>query len=130
MLLINDEYYYIDFYELDVKDPYSFYPENQTNLPAYKITDAEVLKELDEAYGEYNSDFVGLLDSDFSDNFAIVLLCITFAVIPLAALIVFLILSIRAKAPSYKKLFRAIWITSAAELVVFAVTVILITMFS
>lgn len=126
LFLINDEYYYIDFYELGVKDPYSFSPENQNNLQAYKITDAEFLAELDKCYSEYNSDFVGLLGTDFTVGIAIVLFSIAFAVLPLAALIVFLILSIRVKAPTYKKLFRTIWITAAAELVVFAVTVVLI----
>lgn len=125
---INDEYYYIDFYELGVKDPYTFKPENQTDLPAYKITDAEVLEELDAANTQYNSDFVGLLGSDFTESIAIVLLVLAFAVLPLAALIVFLILAIRAKTPSYKKLFTAIYITSATELVVFAVTVVIFTL--
>ncbi len=130
LFLINDEYYYIDFYELGITDPDTFNPEIQIGLPAYKITDAEILEKLDTAYSEYNDDFVGLLGSDFTENIAIVLLCLAFAVIPLAVLITFLILSLRAKAPVYKKMFRAIWIISAAELVVFAVTVILIAMFS
>lgn len=129
LLLINDEYYYIDYYELGVKDPYAFYPENQSSLSAYKITDAEIVAELDEAYSEYNSDFVGLLGSDFTESIGIVLLVLAFAVLPLVALVVFLILSIRAKAPAYKKLFTTISVTAAAELVVFAVVVILLTVF-
>lgn len=129
LLLINDEYYYIDYYELGVKDPYAFYHENQSSLPAYKITDTEFLAELDASYSEYNSDFVGLLGSDFTEGIAIVLLSLAFAVLPLAALIVFLILSIRAKAPAYKKLFRTIWIISASEIILFAVTVTLLIIF-
>lgn len=124
-----DEYYYIDFYELGVKDPYSFSPEAQSSIEAYKITDAEVIAELDAAHSEYDSDFIGILDSDFTDSIAIVILTIAFAIIPLAALIAFLILSIRAKTPSYKKMFRAICITAAAELVAFTVTVLLLTVF-
>lgn len=125
----HGKYYYIDFYELGVKDPYSFSPESQDSIEAYKITDAEVVAELDEACSGYNDDLIGLLDSDITDNIAAVILTIAFAVIPLAAFIAFLILAIRAKTPSYKKLFRAIWITAAAELVVFAVTVVLIMNF-
>ncbi|MBQ8740513.1 MAG: hypothetical protein IJY79_03060 [Clostridia bacterium] len=88
-----------------------------------------VIAELDAAYGEYNSDFVGLLGSDFTESIGMVLLVIAFAVLPLAVLVVFLILSIRAKAPAYKKLFTTIYITAAAELIIFAVVIILLTVF-
>ncbi len=129
LISLNDEYYYIDFYELGINDPYTFNPENQPNLPAYKITNSNILTQLDNAKNEYNSDFIGFLGSDFTESIGIVLLFIAFGVFPLAALIVFLILSSRAKSPTYKKIFMAISITAAAELFVFAVTVVLLTVF-
>lgn len=127
LLLLNDQYYYVDYNLNAVEKPDEFYHEDYESLSAYKITDAQTVAELDKAYSEYNSDFVGLLGSDFTEGIATVFLSITFAVIPMAALIIFLILSIRAKAPAYKKLFTAISITAAIELVVFAVVVILLT---
>lgn len=130
LFITDDNYYYLDYAKSGITDPYGFDPYEIVGwIEVYKITDAEVLTELDEACSEYNDDLIGLLDSDITDNIAAVILTIAFAVIPLAALVVFLILAIRAKTPSYKKLFRAICITTAAELVVFAVTVVLLTVF-
>lgn len=128
LFILDDTYYYYDYEKAGITDPYSFNAYDVEGwIEVYKITDSHLCLQLDEAYNEYNSDFIGLLGSDFTESFAIVLLVLVFAVIPLAALIVFLILAIRAKTPSYKKLFTVIYITAATGLVVFVITVLLIT---
>lgn len=126
LLHIDDDYYFVDYFEAGVKNPDDFNPYTQNNLPAYKITDTELLAELDEA-DDSNFDLSGFFTGEFSQNVAIVLLSLVFAVMPLVALIIFLILLIRTKSSAYKKLFRMIYIISFSEIVVFAVTVILLT---
>ncbi len=129
LFIVDDTYYYYDYEKAGITDPYSFNAyEIEGWIEVYKITDPDLCAQLDAAYSEYNDDFIGLLGSDFTESFAIVLLVLVFAVIPLAAMIVFLILAIRAKTPSYKKLFTVIYITAATGLVVFVITVLLITL--
>ncbi len=127
LALIDDEYYYVSYAENNYKTTIDFWDIEGRVLKAHKITDTDTISQLDAAYDEYNADFLGLGDGDFAEAIGTVFLCIAFGVFPLAALILFLILALRAKTPAYKKLFNAIWITSATELVVFAVTIILLT---
>ncbi len=130
LFITDDAYYYFDYARAGFTDPYGFDPDAVEGwIEAYKITDPELCTQLDEAYSKYNDDFIGLLDGDFSESIGIVFLCIAFAVIPLAALIVFLILALRAKTPRYKKLLGAICITAVAELLVFIIAVLLLTIF-
>lgn len=129
LILVDDKYYYVDFIENNVDDPINFFPDDYEVLKAYEITNKELIENLDAAYDEYNSDAVGFLTGEFSENISVVLLCIALVIVPLSALIIFLILSLRAKSPIYKKLFRTIYIMSAAELVVLAVIVALFIIF-
>ncbi len=126
ILLNDDTYYYVDYGANDVTDPYDFYPESHEFLCANKITDAEAIAVLEEAYSLYNSDAIGILMGDFSGKIGAVLFSLVFGLIPFAALIVFLILSLRAKLSTYKKMFRTIWILSLAEVVAFVITVIVL----
>ena len=142
LYLIQDEYYYIDFRELGIKNPDTFFAGSPDGLPAYKITDPELLSQFDGKlsnhdynedynwdYTEDDTEFIDIFDNDLTNGIAKVLLSIAFAVIPLAVFILFLILSIRAKAPAYKKLFRAICIIAAIVLVIFTVTVVLFALY-
>lgn len=130
LALIDDEYYYVSYTENNCNTTIDLWHVKEQVLTAHKITDTETINRLNTVYDEYDFDSLSIFESDLTGGFGIVLLCIAFGLIPLAALIIFLMLSIRAKVPAYKKMFRAIWVTSAAELFVFAVTVILIVMFS
>ncbi len=128
LLAINDSFYYVNYQENNMATiPY--YIENQDSVMAYKITDAEAISLLENAYNQYNSDAIGFLTGDFTSNIGLVLLFLAFGIMPLAVFIVFLILSLRAKTPAYRKMFRIIYIISATELVVFAITTILLSIF-
>ncbi len=122
----NGAYYYVDYTENDMTDSDAFYYGELDSVNAYKITNTEAITALDEAYKNYNSDAIGLLTGDVTEGIGAVLLIMVFGLIPLAAFIVFLILSIRAKTPAYKKMFRAIWIISAVEIAIFVITMILL----
>ena len=125
VLKIKEKFYYLDYQYAGIYNPNSFYPSLVDHLPAYEITDPAFLLQLEASYSKYNS--LGLLSENIQDIIAGVLLILTFAVIPLAALIVFLILALRAITPVYKKIFSAIYITAAAELVVFGLVAVLLS---
>ena len=126
MLVIDDTYYYVDYGENNLTSFYRSDPQPQSSLYAYKITDTEAIALLEKAYSLYNSDAIGFLTGDFSENIGVIFLFLTFGLIPLVALVLFLILDLRAKLSAYKKMFRIIWIISAAEIVAFVITVILL----
>ncbi len=128
VVLSDDTYYYVDFFENGIKSSDDFFTTPKEDYIAHKITDSDAISSLNDAYKEYSSDGLNFLGNDFTAGIGIVLLCIVFGVLPLAALIVFLILSIRAKAPPYKKMFRIVWLLSAAELVLFVVVTLLLTL--
>ena len=121
LLKDGDVYYYVDYAELGSTDIYDL-----ERFKAWQITDnaliAAIEKGLDEYYGE---DWGVLEDPEVSEQVSKVFLIILFMVIPGAALILFLVLAIRAKTPVYKKLFWNLCAWSALVLVV-AVTVVLV----
>lgn len=111
-----EAYYYVDYQENNIVNPVGFYPfEGPDHLKAYKITDAELIGQIDEALdSQYNgASFSGQAISAF-------FLCFVFGLIPLAILVLSLILSIRSKG-----YYRLTWgITAglcAAELSVFVI---------
>ena len=126
LLIMDDNYYYVDFAEVGVKNAYEFVPYDYTELSAYEITDTNLLQRIKEAEEKYYADDLGFLyDDDLTETISAVFLVFIFAIIPLAIFIVFLILAIRSKT-YYRKLFRTICILAAAELAIFAIIATLI----
>lgn len=126
LVIIDHEYYYID-YKLNNLTNSNKYNNNMASYTAYKVIDPELIAQLDKETGNKQDELIDLLFSgDLFTGFGTLLLIAIFALIPLAALVLFIILSIRAKTPVYKKLFRAIYIISASELLMFIISVILL----
>ena len=121
LIVIEEDYYYVDYGDIQVEEHYAFYPYEYSELPAYQISDNELIADIQAAESEfYTDDFGFLLDDNLSQSISTVFLFIVFAIIPFAIFVVFLILAIRSKT-IYKKLFRLIYILSATELVMFAI---------
>lgn len=119
MLSFSGEYYYVDFEENDVGDYQKkiFYPTKFEHLIVHKITDRNLIQDLKNSENElYNTDFGFLYDDEFTESASKVSLLIGFIILPAILLVVFLIRTIRNKGV-YKKLFGAVTILSAAELV-------------
>lgn len=121
LLTYDESYYYVDFQEAKIESWYDFSPYEYSELPAYEISDAEILASIRAAEDSYYSDDLGfLLNDNFTETVSAIFLIIVFAVIPFAIFVVFLILAIRSKTV-YKKMFRTIYIFSATLLVVFTI---------
>ena len=121
LIVIEEDYYYVDYDDIEIEDRYYFDPYEYETLPAHQILDDKLIADIQEAEEAfYSDDFGFLLDDDLSKSISAVFLVIVFAIIPFAIFVVFLILAIRSKTV-YKKMFRFIYILSAAELVVFAI---------
>lgn len=133
MLLISDEnYYYVDYNESEIND--YFWNSNSigdlANYPVHKITDEELISQIPVAEQEYYEDDYGYLyNDDLTESVSTVFLIIVFAVIPLAILVVFLIQAVRKKGV-YKKLFAIISAICTAELAVFTIIAVMISMFN
>ncbi len=128
VILLDDTYYYLDKY-IENDNLFDFFANSKEDISVYKITHPDTISKLDTAYNEeFGIDSTDFLSGDFSASIGIVMIFITAGVIPIALLIIFIMLSSRAKTPIYKKLFKVIWITAACELVLFAVTVVLISL--
>lgn len=112
------DYYYVDYRENNIPNPMGFYAADwPLPLKAYKITDAELIEQIDEALdSQYNSaSFSGQAISAF-------FLCFVFGLIPLAILVLSLIITIRSR--GYYRLTWAITAgLCAAELSVFFLVV-------
>ena len=121
LLTYDAHYYYVDFNEIGVKGLYNFDPYDYSTLSAYEITDTSLLEDIktgETAY--YNDDFGFFYDDNFTEAVAKLFLIIAFAVLPAIALVLFLILAIRAKG-IYKKLFAIICGCSGVELILFTI---------
>ena len=128
LITIDDDCYYVDFEEAHIESWYDFNPYDYAELPAYEISDAELIASIQEGEDAYYSDDFGfLLDDSFTEAVSAVFLIFVFAIIPFAIFVVFLILAIRSKTV-YKKMFRLIYILSAAELAVFAIVTTFVLM--
>lgn len=127
LLIVNDDYYYVNFKESDITDPYEFYPNDMQSLNAYKITDPELCEQIKSAYG--NGGIIDLFSSNFFGGVSTAFVMIIFAIIPIAALILFIILYNRTKSNTYKKIFLSICVAATIELLVFIVTAVLLVAF-
>lgn len=126
IVIIDHEYYYIDFKLNNITNSHMYY-SNKESYITYKVIDPALIAQLDKETGNDQDKFIDLLFSgELFTGFGTLLLIAIFALIPLVVLVLFIILSIRAKTPAYKKLFRAIYIISASELLTFIITVILL----
>ena len=125
LLIFDDEYYYVDFEEAGIESKSSFYPSKYSTLPAHKLLNTTLLQDIRAAEDEYYKDDLGFLyDDNLTEVVSSIFLIFVFAIIPLAVLIIFLILSIRSKTV-YKKMFIIITILSAAELTTFVMLMML-----
>lgn len=128
LLIVDDHYYYVDYEEIGVTNPYFFLPYEYTELPAYEITDPDLVAEIiagEDAY--YDDDFGFFYDDDLTKTISTVFLILIFAVVPAVILILFLILAIRTKT-IYRKLFAAICGCAGLELVIFAIVAMIFYM--
>lgn len=121
ILTDGTSYYYLDHYQLGPDNAISFEPSKHDTITLYKITDRAILSEL-----IANDD--GFTGMDYDD--AVVLTIITgivlilfFGLTPLAALILCLIFSRKAKSP-YRTLWRVVAYLIAIELIAFTAVVI------
>ncbi len=123
LLIIADEYYYLNFKEagFDENDWYSGSIGKIANKPLHKITDAQLLEDIDNAMVEYYEDDYGVLyDDNATESISIVFFIFVFAVVPLAILVFFLIKAIKGKG-IYKKMYFTVVAVCLAEIVVFSI---------
>jgi len=128
LIVVNDsEYYYADYKDLRLKSPYISL-EDYDALSVAKITDEELCGKIEAAVAKYNDD-ITFFNDNITEDFGFASLIFVFCVIPFAAFVLCLALSIRAKQAAYKKIFTTIYIISTAELVVFAILALAPTLF-
>ena len=126
LYVVDNEYYYVDYAELGIEDiSKTFEMELSDIKTAHKITDEALIKKLDEAYDKYFTDTPFDVYEDLGDGFNSGFIVFLFGVLPLVVFIGSVILIARSKA-IYKKFFKILSIISGAEVLVFAVTAILI----
>lgn len=129
MLFCDDSYYFVDAETvLQLCDSsWDFYPADYDSLYACKISDEELIEQLDTAmYDSYSSlNITDMLDEATTKKLSDGFLIIAFGILPLAAMIASFIIAMRAKS-AYKKLFSAIGITCAAELTVFVILLLIL----
>ena len=126
LLIIDGHYYYVDYEEIGVTKWYNFNAYEYTDLPAYEITDSDLVADIaagEDAY--YNADFGFLYDDELTTTISNVFLILVFAVMPAVILVLFLILAIRAKTV-YRKLFTVICCISGVELVIFTIAAMML----
>lgn len=125
LLVYSEQYYYADFTDKKFDDN-DFWREEKFEVTAHLITDTDLLKRIEEAQEKYYGDDFGFFDDDkFTKAVANVFLIIIFAIIPFAILVLFTILALRSKG-IYRKMFTAICVLSAIELLVFAIVNIIL----
>lgn len=128
LLVIEEEYYYVDFTEQRINNPYDFNPYNYKELATYKIGNAELIERMEESIDRYYSEEFGILfDEEFGETISAIFLILVFGIVPFIIFLVFLFLAIRSKTV-YKKMFRIVYLLCGLELVVFAIMTVLITM--
>lgn len=123
LLIIDDEYYYLNYKEagFDEDDWYSGSIGKIANKPLHKITDAQLIADIDNAMEDYYDDDYGVLyDDNATESISIVFFIFVFAVIPLAILVFFLVKAIKGKG-IYKKMYFTVVAVCLAEIIVFSI---------
>jgi hypothetical protein len=119
ILTDGTSYYYLDHYQFGPESEASgFVPSQYDTVTIYKITDRAILSEL----------ITGDDQSDYNDNFLLsaitgFVLVLFLGITPLAALILSLVFSRRARKP-YRTLWRVVAILLALELIAFTAAAI------
>lgn len=116
----NDEFYFIDFAEIELMAGDSFNVFDYETLTAWRITDEELTEKLREAENKNYGSFFGISDESLVTTVAAVFFIVVFCVVPFAILIAAIILAIRSR-NKYRKMFTAIGILCASELILFAI---------
>lgn len=125
VLLISgdDDYYYVD-----LSDPEYMYEEYlevyaYDYIKAYKINNEELCEDLSEGIVEYyNGDMNYIYNDELLDGLSKILLTIVLLIIPAALFVLFLILTIKAKEPKYRKLYIIITVITVVQIILFFVT--------
>lgn len=127
LLIYSGNYYYVDFAENGIiLDNFAlFHPNDYDQLVAHRISDSDVIKKIQQSEKElYDTDFGFMYDNEFTESVSKTSALIFFIILPIALCFLFTFFSIKWKG-LYKKLFGAISILFAAELVVAIIIYIL-----
>lgn len=120
----KNEYYFVDCSELSPVPNTSYNVwEDYDSLPAYKITDEEVAKDLKAAFSDEMLNFFGGADINTSGIVCTIICSLIFGLIPFITLALAIVLMIRTKG-YYRKLFAIIGGLSLLELIVFVILAI------
>ncbi len=124
---INDEFYYYDPLKnkeaeefFSNNDEYSYEYETEPKVTLNLITDEATKEALEAALQKYYQDDFGYIYNDeLLEGVSKVFLTILFGVIPFGALITFVVLTIKAKKKTYRKIYITGIIVSLAEIASF-----------
>lgn len=127
LLICEDGYYYADFEESQVEADDVYYLEDYDDyLICYKITDEELIEQIEDSNEDYYDGDMGfLINDDFTDTVSDVFLIIAFAIIPFVIFVCGLIFALRSKTV-YKKFFTVTYILAALELAIFSIIIIVV----
>lgn len=125
VVMYKGNFYYLDDEAVEII--YNDDTENEIfSVKAYKITNKELLEDLEKAEEKYNDfDYSFYYDDELTEEVSNVFLLIVFAFIPFALLVLFTILAIRSK-KIYRKFNITIAALSAAELVIFGIIALIL----
>ena len=121
----DEEYYYLDFESAGITYADLDF-ENYDNLLVYKITDANVKKQIDEAIARFYAEDYGFLnDGKTTKKISDIVLMIIFLILPFAVFVLFFILALGSKT-KYKKFFRTIYILALILTLIFIILAIIL----
>ena len=121
----DEEYYYLDFESAGITYADLDF-ENYDNLLVYKITDANVKKQIDEAIARFYAEDYGFLnDGKTTKKISDIVLMIIFLILPFAVFVLFFILALGSK-NKYKKFFRTIYILALILTLIFIILAIIL----
>ena len=121
LLVIKEQFYFVDFSEITQEDPSWFSPFEYEQLSAYKIADPTLLSELKSGFARNTyGDFAAFGNKDVLELLHWILLSILLFFLPLVGFIICLIFSLRP-ATLRRKVFLIIAIGLGAELIGFLI---------
>ncbi len=125
ILSSDDDFYFVDYNEIELPRGEYFEPYMYDELAAWKITDPKVKDQLFNAQKAYYGDGLGVLeDQSFTDTFTAIFLTVIFGVIPFGVLVAAIVLMIRNK-DKYRKMFAAVGCIALVELIIFTVLAVM-----
>ena len=114
----NSDYYYTDSEISGKYSPQEIYYNFSEEIPAIKLNESEFLSELNETRDETD---------DFGEKIlSVIILSISFLLLPLATLVMSIIAIVKSKKAIYKKLWIIVSILSAVEIILFCISAFLI----